>query len=180
MTLRRIFQIGSLLIVCAKYPSASTLAQDAPSLPGGASSLQESYQDWQVACRIADATKRCAVSQQQAQQNGRRVLAIELQVGADNAITGNLILPFGLLLESGVTLQIDEQETMAPFAFRTCLPAGCVVPLGLDQASVDALRNGSVLKLIAKSSDAAQDVAFAISLKGFSASVDRIKTLTGG
>ncbi|MBN9047563.1 MAG: invasion associated locus B family protein [Rhizobiales bacterium] len=54
------------------------LAQATPFLPGGASSLQETYQDWQVACRIANGTRLCAISQQQTQQNGQRVLAIEL------------------------------------------------------------------------------------------------------
>ncbi len=78
-TLSRVFRLTVLLIASTVLPSTSAvLAQDAPSLPGGASSLQESYRDWRVTCRIAEATKRCALSQQQARQDGQRVLAIKL------------------------------------------------------------------------------------------------------
>ncbi|MBF2998633.1 invasion associated locus B family protein, partial [Pseudomonas aeruginosa] len=82
-----------------------------------------------VACQIVQAVKRCVISQQQAQQNGQPLLAIELQPGPANTTTGNLVLPFGLLLDAGVTLQIDEQPAMPPARFRTCLPADCIVTL---------------------------------------------------
>lgn len=179
MTINRAFRLTVLLIACTAVTPAA-LAQDtsSSSLPGGASSLQETYQDWRVACRLIEATKRCALSQQQARQDGQRVLAIELQAGADNGVTGNLILPFGLLLDAGVTLQIDEQPAMAPLPFRTCLPAGCAVPITLDQAEVDALRAGTTLNLTAKAGDTEQDLALAISLNGFSTALDRIVELT--
>ncbi|MEO9340345.1 invasion associated locus B family protein [Mesorhizobium sp. SB112] len=119
------------------------------------------------------------ISQQQAQQNGQRLLAIEMQPSPTNTITGNLVLPFGLLLDAGVALQIDEQPAMCPARFRTCLPAGCIVTLSLDQDNLAKLRTGTALKLRAKSSDTEQDVAFTISLKGFSAGLDRINTLVG-
>ncbi|KAB2680907.1 invasion associated locus B family protein [Brucella pseudintermedia] len=166
-----------LLIASALLPATPVLALDAPSLPGGASSLQETYQDWRVACRIAAATKRCALSQQQIRKNGQRVLTIELQTGPNNTITGNLILPFGLLLDAGVTPQIDEQSPMAALFFRTCLPVGCIVPAAFDQPVIDRLRAGSALKLTAKSSNAEQDVTFSISLNGLSAALDRFAEL---
>lgn len=120
----RLLRTAALLIACAVLSSSMVLAQDAPSLPGGASSLQDTFGDWRVACQIVDTTRRCALSQQQARQDGQRVLAIELQSGPDNTVTGNLILPFGLLLNAGVSLQIDEQSPMDTQFFRTCLPAG--------------------------------------------------------
>jgi invasion protein IalB len=73
------------------------------TLPGGASSLQETYQDWGLA-RQSTPKVVCAVSQQQSQQNGQRVLAIELRRGETDAVAGNLVLPFGLLLDAGATL----------------------------------------------------------------------------
>src|SRR5919108_1346454 len=74
--------------------SVSAAAQDAGStLPGGASSLQETYQDWSLACQGTPKAV-CAVSQQQTQQNGQRVLAIELRRGADGGVSGTLVLPF--------------------------------------------------------------------------------------
>ena len=68
-------------------------------LPNGATSLQETYLDWQVGCQIIDNAKRCALSHQQVQQNGRRVLAVELQQTPDGKLAGSLVLPFGLLLD---------------------------------------------------------------------------------
>ncbi|RVJ00454.1 hypothetical protein CN193_18425 [Sinorhizobium meliloti] len=63
-------------------------AQEATSkLPGGASSLQETYETWSLACQATPQTV-CAISQQQVQQNGQRVLAIELKREADGALTG--------------------------------------------------------------------------------------------
>ncbi|MBZ9872939.1 invasion associated locus B family protein [Mesorhizobium sp. BR1-1-9] len=67
-----------------------------------------------MACRIADKAKRCSMSQQRVGKNRQRVLALELQAGRDSTVTGVLVLPFGLLLEKGVTLQIDDRPTLAP------------------------------------------------------------------
>jgi len=94
-------------------------------------------------------------------------------------VTGALGLPFGLLLDAGVTLQIDEQPAMAPRCFKTCLPAGCIVPLAFDQARLDMLRAGTTLKVTVKSSGTGQDVALSISLRGLSAGLDRVRTLAG-
>ena len=48
-------------------PAAGNAASS--SLPGGASSLNETYRDWRVACAQQGAAKRCVLSQIQAQQN---------------------------------------------------------------------------------------------------------------
>ncbi|MFI0849458.1 invasion associated locus B family protein [Mesorhizobium sp. IMUNJ 23232] len=157
---------------------APAAAQEAGSaLPGGASSLQETYQDWKLACQSAPQTA-CSISQQQTQQNGQRVLAIELLKGADGSVAGNLFLPFGLLLDAGVTLQIDDGKPREPVRFSTCLPAGCLVPLSFDAKTIAALRTGTTLRIKAKSIDQ-KEVALSVSLKGLAAALDRLKVLTG-
>ena len=170
----------TLLIACAMLPPTWARAQDAPSLPGGASSLQETFQEWRVACQIVETTKLCALSQLQAQQNGQRVLAIELQAGPDESASGNLVLPFGLLLDAGVTVQIDDNPALPATRFRTCVPAGCVVPLALDAPAIGNLRGGATLKIVGKASDTSQDVSFTVSLNGFAAALDRVTALRGG
>lgn len=156
--------------------SGSALAQEATStLPGGASSIQESYQDWSLACQSAPQPV-CAISQQQAQKNGQRVLAIELRRGNDDALDGNLVLPFGLLLDAGVTLQIDDGQPRKPLRFSTCLPGGCLVPLSFDAKTVASLRTGSALKVKVQSTDT-KELALSISLKGFAAALDRLQVL---
>ena len=116
------------------------------------------------------------MSQQQAQQNGQRVLAIELAAPAGNTVSGTLVLPFGLALDSGVTFQIDEKPAMAPVRFRTCVPAGCLVNVSFDAATIVALRAGSALKVKA-TADGGAAAPFSISLQGFGTALDRVATL---
>jgi len=157
----------------------SAAAQDAttrrPSpLPGGATSLSETYEDWQVLCGAQDGKAACNVTQTQMQQNtGQRVLDIRLNpAGEDGSVQGLLTLPFGLDLARGVTVQVDDGKATEPLAFSTCLPSGCLVPLALDKAQLATMRNGKALALKAASVQG-QEAPFAISLKGFAKAIDR-------
>ena len=157
----------------------SAFAQEEKSgLPGGATSLQESYQDWNLTCQSNAPQIACAVSQQQTQQNGQRILAVELTRNSNGTLAGNLVLPFGLQLYSGASLQIDEGQPMAAQRFSTCVPAGCIVPLTLDEGTVAALRGGSALKIKVRSTDE-KDVVLSVSLKGLAPALDRLGVLAG-
>ena len=109
-------------------------------MPGGASSLQETYDDWQVNCRAVSGAKDCSMIQTQTRQDGQRMLAVELQVKSGGGASGILILPFGLGLDAGAALALDDGPPSAAARFSTCLPAGCVVPLAFDAKMVAALR----------------------------------------
>jgi len=165
------------LVLALQLSQAQAARAQTASLPGGATSLQETFQDWQVACAVRANGKRCALSQQQFGQNRQRLLAIELMPGDGASIIGTLVLPFGLLLEAGVTTQIDDKPAGKPLRFRTCLPAGCVVPLQFDGAAAAALRAGTTLKFIATPSERNEPMAFSISLKGFPAALSRTAVL---
>lgn len=151
----------------------------APSnLPNGATSLNETYQDWVVLCSAADRGRACAMAQQQRKQDTNQlVLAVEFNAVAANELRGTLVLPFGLRLTDGVTLQVDDGAVSKPLAFVTCLPAGCIVPLAFDASMIKALRAGTTLKLVAKAHDNGQDVGLGVSLKGFAAAQDRASAL---
>lgn len=82
LTANRAFHLTVLLIASAIAPSTSgALAQEAPSLPGGASSLQEAYGDWRVACQIVEATKRCALPGVRLQENPALADHLALKLG---------------------------------------------------------------------------------------------------
>jgi invasion protein IalB len=147
----------------------------ASALPGGASSLQETYQDWSLACQSGGQTV-CAISQQQTQQNGQRVLAIELRRSNDDTLSGNLILPFGLLLDAGVILEVDDGQKGEPLRFSTCMPGGCLVPLSFDADYVAALQSGTALRVKVQSADT-KEINLSISLKGLSPALDRLQVL---
>ncbi|WP_246717108.1 invasion associated locus B family protein [Rhizobium leguminosarum] len=149
----------------------------ASNLPGGASSLNETYKDWRVACAQQDAAKRCTLSQVQAQQNGQRVLAIEFNAQSGSTVSGTLVLPFGLALESGVSFQIDEEPATQPVRFRTCMPGGCLVTVTFDAPTLIALRAGTALKVKAVA-DGGAAIPFSISLQGFATALDRVGALS--
>jgi len=146
------------------------------TLPGGASSLNETYRDWRVACVQQGTAKRCVMSQVQAQQNGQRVLAIELNAPSANTVSGTLVMPFGLALDSGVAFQIDDKPAMQPIRFRTCVPGGCLVNVSFDAATLVALRAGAALKIKAMA-DGGASTPFSISLQGFGTALDRVAAL---
>src|SRR5262245_27436872 len=95
--------VMAILIGLAPVPAPAQ--EPVSALPGGASSLQETYQDWRLSCESAAPRAICTVSQRQTQQNGQRVLAIELVRNGKDILSGNLVLPFGLLLDAGASLQ---------------------------------------------------------------------------
>lgn len=156
-------------------------AGSAQGLPGGASSLNETHGDWTVVCSTAQESVRCAIAQNQVSgENRQRVLAVELQAAEGGAsATGMLVLPFGLKLDDGVRLALDEAEPFQTLQFSTCMPTGCLVPLAFDADAVSALRAGSVLALKANANDNGQDVALSVSLNGFTSALARAAELSG-
>lgn len=179
-TSRQFFRLKTVAAVMAAtlaLPLSSFAAETPPAtLPGGATSLQETFNDWQVACVVQGPAKRCAITQEQVNQQSRqRILALELTYSGDKT-DGILLMPFGLALDRGVVLQIDDQPSTTTLKFRTCLPGGCLVPLNFDGKTVAALRVGTVLKLRAVA-DGGQDQLYTISLKGFAPALDRIAVL---
>ncbi len=153
-------------------PAAAT----PPSFPNGATSIQETYQDWQVSCVVQGNDKRCVIAHQQTDaQSRQRILAIELQP-TPTGIAGVFVLPFGLVVDRAPTLQIDDRTSSLPLRFHTCLPVGCLVPLSLDQAALNEVRGGSQLKLKALA-DNGREIEFVVSLRGLGAAIDRARAL---
>lgn len=160
-----------LSVICSH-----ALAKDATLLPGGATTLREGHGDWIVSCDIVTqngaSRKVCGLSQVQTNtQSHQRILAVQLQPG-DSVVDGTLVLPFGLDLSKGVTLQVDDGLVLASLPFRTCIPAGCLVNLNLDGRSVAALRTGASLK-VNVFPVGGQEMSLSISLKGFPGALDR-------
>lgn len=173
------FRKSSLLILGFALLGGGAAGAVAQGLPGGASSLNETHGDWLVACSAAEGVAHCVMSQTQVSgQNGPRVLAIELRPAKTGA-QGVIVLPFGLRLAHGVTLAVDENPPLPAMAFSTCLPAGCLVPLNFSGDVVMALRVGTALAVNAAANDTGQEVAFSISLTGFTSALERVAALNG-
>jgi invasion protein IalB len=158
--------------------AAMTGDATAPSVtPPAEATLQETYRDWDVLCLRQGDGRRCTMSQVQAQPDDQRRLTVEISALSNNGATGMLALPLRPDLQSGVTLQIDDQPAMTPRYFRFCLPNGCLVPLFFDAAALTALRGGTLLR-IAMIADDGADTVFSLSLAGFAPASDRLAVLT--
>jgi invasion protein IalB len=165
--------VASTLAAAARIAAAAEQPQS--QLPGGAQSITEVFQDWQMVCNQPQGVKQCAVAQQQTDsKTGQRVLGVELRSQGDKA-EGILLLPFGLTLDKGVTLRIGEAEIAAGLRFKTCLLAGCVVPLSFDSKTIAALRKAPALTVNAFGD--AEPVTLTVSLKGFGPAFDRAGVL---
>jgi invasion protein IalB len=151
--------------------------KEAATLPGGAQALNETFEDWQVACGSSDGTKRCVVNQTQTDtKTKQRVLALELQPHNKDAV-GALVLPFGLDLDKGIVLKADDAQIGPSLRFKTCLPQGCVVALNFDQKTLETLRKAAAISVIA-TADPGQTLSFKVSLKGFAPALSRAASLT--
>ena len=174
-------QFHLAVAVGAALSATVAAAEDLSGLPGGATSLREAHGDWVVTCALQSQTggpnvKLCGMSQEQTDSNSRqRILAVELKPDNTGA-SGILVLPFGLSLDRGVTLQIDDGPAGQPNKFRTCIPVGCVVPVSFDAKTLATLRKASQLKIKAVA-DGGKETPFAVSLKGFPNAFDRTAAL---
>lgn len=156
---------------------AQTAVADS-SLPNGASSINETYGDWTVICGIVEDDKVCTFSQTHtSNQNGQRVFGIELQPPADGRTNSVILLPFGLKLDDGVTLKVDEQTLEPSARFSTCVPAGCLVPVAFPAEATEAMKRGEKLVVTANSAGGGEPRTFTISLNGFMAAFNRTAEL---
>jgi invasion protein IalB len=173
------------IIAVTGFTSGASAGQQPPptspsgqALPGGASQMQETHGDWRVTCAQPNGQKVCTLSQQLADQNSRQlVLGIELTAKTPDKAEGTLVMPFGLAVDKGVTLQVDDNGAPMAKTFRTCVPTGCLVALSFDSAQLTALRRGTSLNVKA-TADGGKEAAFKISLAGFGSAFDRTAALT--
>ena len=158
----------------------TTMAQAQTS--EGPSSLTETYGDWIVRCVTPQAAEGqaaparvCEMTQElQQQESGQRVLAVALQT-ADEAASLTIVAPFGLLLDEGLKVTVDDAPVIEG-RFRTCLPGGCLSVMALDQVGLDKLAAGNSATITMRDTTE-QDLALTVSLAGFTAAWNRLKTL---
>lgn len=142
-------------------------------------SVNETHGDWIVLCSKAEAKQSCLMTQQQRKTDTKQlVIAAEITTDQNDQIRGTIILPFGLQLAAGVTVQVDDGVVSNPSPFATCLPTGCIVQVLLDTPTLQTLRAGSNVKLVAKAHDSGQNVLLGLSLNGFSTALDRLVALS--
>jgi invasion protein IalB len=155
-----------------RITAESVATAPAAQLPNGAASISETYGDWAVNCRLVDGQKQCLVLLVKGNsQTGQRVFAIELWTPADGKTKGTIMMPFGLRLDSGAILKLDDRELGQALRFSTCVPQGCLLPF--PTVAIDAMKKARVLTVASLNLDGGEVAIFNISLEGFAAAIAR-------
>lgn len=165
----------------------------ATSLPNGADSLNEGYQDWSLACharsasssastgdntnRPADTSIQCRISQRALDgRTGGRVLTVQLEPDGEQ-VRGLAVLPFGLDLGKGLTISTAAQPAGDVYSFSTCMPQGCLVPLSFDEGQLASLLKTPFVTLTVFPFSG-QTMKLAFSTKGLAAALARARSLS--
>lgn len=158
--------------------NAVATTRAAALLPNGASSINETYEDWTIDCRIVESQKQCMLSQSQGNsQTGQRLFAIELRTPRDGKTDGTILMPFGVDLQSSATLKLDDKDFGKSLRFSTCVQQGCLLPVSFPSVAIDAMKKAAKLSVAAVSLSSNEAVMFNISLNGFAAAIDRASEL---
>ncbi|TWI57372.1 invasion protein IalB [Pseudomonas duriflava] len=166
--------LATMLLAGAGLPSAQAQTS-APSTNANKPAATETHGDWTVICReVPQEGKVCAMSQVVNNQEGQRMLAVELRPQRDG-LSGFIVLPFGVAVTQGVHLQVDDKAERS-VEFHTCLPVGCIVPLEFDNSAVKDLQKGKALNITARIATGGEAHG-PLSLKGFTKAAERTRAL---
>ncbi len=144
----------------------------------GATAINETYGDWTTACRVVESATRCVISQAQGhRQSGEQVFAIQLQAPRNGIAEGTIIMPFGLELDAGAVLKLDGKDLGQGLKFSTCVPQGCLLPVSLPSAAIEAAGKASVFTVSSLELKRGTPVTFTVSTNGFKAALERAARL---
>ena len=178
--------LGSIAVAALFAFTSTAMAGDSKwsktgtvTLPNGASSLTETYGLWTVTCAVQNNEKVCAMIRQEVNGQNQPVLSMNVSSSADGNVSGVLVIPFGVLVSKPVTLQVDDTKVVVSTSVRTCMPAGCIVPIAFDKNTVAAIRSGKQLNMKATSAANGEPVLdnLYVQLDGFGAALDRLDGL---
>jgi invasion protein IalB len=147
------------------------------TLPNGADEVKEIYGDWGVICRMIQSTKRCSAGHYQFDEKQQALMfSIEIFPPQDGGYAVAVTMPFGLSLPDGIILKLDGQ-VFERGGFATCFLGGCLVPLKFTSANIETMKSAKTLTVDAKAYAGGNDARLSVSLKGFSAAIERLRSL---
>lgn len=151
-----------ILIAMALGTLATTMAT--PVLADTKTS--KTFSNWQVECVETDKAKACIMSQVLINQKTKQRV-ISMMVRKPKGEDGKIVLqvPLGVSLASGATLTLDNAKPVV-FAYKACVPKGCVAEFKLTDEWVKALGGGADCTITVTSLKG-EAAPFKITLKGF-------------
>lgn len=145
---------------------------------------RESHGDWQLRClRTPDGKDPCELYQLLRDDNQGPVAEISvIPFEGQAAAIMNFVAPLETDLEMGMGLKIDNSENRR-YPFLVCAPIGCVARIGMSETELGALKRGAkaTVTLLPFGGDPEKNaVHLPVSLKGFTAGFDALKTQPQG
>ena len=161
--------------------SMGTEVGGAPAADGpGSQYVAANFDAWEQRCiRTEDGSDPCQLYQLLKDPEGNSVAEIsmfDLPEGSEASAGATIIAPLETLLTENLTLQIDGGAAKV-YPFTWCSQLGCVARVGFTTAEVDQFRKGAkavvtIIPVVAPD----QKVALDISLKGFTAGYEAVRT----
>jgi invasion protein IalB len=166
----------------APQQQQQTPQQPAPqdeAAPDEGAITERQFEDWTVRCgrRGEQGPQVCEMQQQQADSEDRVIMAVAVGEVPGTSDLGLLVmLPLGILLPAGVTLQVDGGAEM-PLQVDRCERQGCRVEMLLESDLLSRLKGGSQAKVFFEAVNPRgerQRLGVPISLLGFTAALDEV------
>ena len=188
MTLKKLVVAG-LAVAALMLPNMSVLAQDnatpaapadgaaAPATPAAAPAAPG--QNWLKVCDpLKDGKGKACIMRQVVVANGQFLGSFLLRddPGQESRLLAVAAVPLGVLLPFGLTWQIDVGKPIR-VPFMLCDPTSCATQLVINEAYVNSLKKGGVLKLTAKNRQN-KDLVIDITLAGFTSVYDGDAAMT--
>ena len=193
MTLKKLVVAG-FAVAALMMPSFGALAQDAapaapaegaaaPAAPAADAAAAPAAaanpgQNWLKVCDPIDGGKQACIMRQVVVANGQFLGSFLLRddPGQESRLLAVAAVPLGVLLPFGLTWQIDGGKPIR-VPYMLCDPQSCATQLVINEAYVNSLKKGGVLKLTAKNRQN-QDLTIEINLAGFTAVYDGEAAMT--
>ena len=140
---------------------------------------ERQFQDWMVRCGRPDeqGPEVCEMQQQQVDNEDRTVMAVAVGEVPGTSDVGLLILlPLGILLPAGVTMQIDGGAAI-PLQVERCERQGCRIERILEPDLLNRLKGGTKATVFFEAFDPQgerQRLGVPISLLGFTAALNEV------
>lgn len=164
-------------------PAEAPPAEGAQQAPADAAAAEPGpdglpSQNWLKVCDPLPDGQRACIMRQVVLAQGQFLGSFLLRddPGQESRLLAVAAVPLGVLLPFGLTWQIDGAKPIR-VPYMLCDPTSCATQLVINEAYVNSLKRGNVLKLTAKNRQN-QDLTVEINLSGFTATYDEEAALT--